>query len=93
MPSNANEGKFGLILSQLHCIVAVFKLLMARSIGAVQKYKKKKERRQDTVTLNSLDHSAQILLGKQEFWGSGIIQLIDYQQADPSQKYHGKQLT
>lgn len=34
---------------------------MAESIGAIQKYRKKikKERRQDTVTLNSLDPPGQ----------------------------------
>lgn len=54
---------------------------------------KKIKIRQDTITLNSLDCSAQILLDKQEFWGSVIKQLIDYQEADPSQKYHSKHLT
>lgn len=91
MPSDANKGKFGLILSQFHCIVAVFKLLMTGSISEVQKYRKK--RRQDSITLNSMDRLAQNLLGKEELWGSVIMQLYDYQQPVPSQKYHGKELT
>jgi len=65
LSSDANKGEFGLVFSQFHCIVAVFKLLMTESVNKVQKYGKKEVAdKTSSITVHSFDHLAHILLGK-----------------------------